>query len=102
MPGLGQRSATRKSGGLDRGQADGWRIKGCLPCHPIVCWKALDHPSAGTLLAGRDRQAVRLATVTGGRAPPVGYGNAFMQLVGTRAGDHRAGRVGGPGLAGGR
>ena len=32
----------------------------------------------------------------------VGYGNAFMQLVGTRAGDRRAGRVGGPGLAGGR
>ena len=33
---------------------------------------------------------------------PVGYGNAFMQLVGTGAGDRRAGRVGGPGVAGGR
>jgi hypothetical protein len=32
----------------------------------------------------------------------VGYGNVFMQLVGTRGGDRRAGRVGGPGLAGGR
>jgi hypothetical protein len=41
-------------------------------------------------------------TVSFGGALPVGYGNAFMQLVGTHGGGRRAGRVGGLGLAGGR
>ncbi len=49
----------------------------------------------GFSLASRRITATR-CSASGGR--PVGCGNSFMQLAGTRAGDRRADRIGVPGL----
>jgi len=76
-------------------RSDGWfrRLQPERPMRTVsVVVRHVDPERLREVAAPEDQQPVQA----------VGYGNAFMQLVGTRAGDRRAGRVGGPGLAGGR
>jgi hypothetical protein len=73
------------------GQRIWWSQPECPVRTVAVVMLDIDPEDLVQVAAANDQQPVQA----------VGYGNAFMQLVGTRAGDRRAGRVGGPGVAGG-